>query len=52
MNAREKGKRGERQWRDESRENVWASQARLEFGPELLTIASRTEVRRAGGLNE
>ncbi len=40
MNSREKGKRGERQWRDELRANGLASQASL--------FASRNEVAARG----
>ncbi len=47
MNAREKGKRGERQWRDELRSNGLASQARLKMGAPSYETASRNEVAAA-----
>jgi|GEM_PF-6907167 hypothetical protein len=52
MNSREKGKRGERQWRDELRANGLASQARLESGAPSYETASRNEVMARGGNHE
>lgn len=44
MNSRDKGKRGERAWRDELRANGLASQARLKLVSQASLFASRNEV--------
>ena len=44
MNSREKGKRGERSWRDELRANGLASQARLQLVSHDEIAVSRLEV--------
>ena len=52
MNSREKGKRGEREWRDELRANGLASQARLNMDAPSVETASRNVVTAQGGNNE